>query len=114
MRDADLHRADRAADRAGRHQEHREHGPDDQSVGALQTVVRQRVGEYQAEDRRVERQRPAALAPQCERGREGLETGHTNHGIWSAGQVQGLIQDVPTVKVLVDRIVAETEAIVRE
>ena len=45
------------------------------------------------------------------RGREGLESGETDRGIWSAGQVQGLINDVPTVKVLVDRIVDEAEAI---
>ena len=32
------------------------------------------------------------------RGREGYETGDTDHGIWSAGQVQGLTHDVPTVK----------------
>jgi nitronate monooxygenase len=48
------------------------------------------------------------------RGREGLESGDTNHGIWSAGQVQGLIEDVPTVKVLIDRIVDEAEAIIRQ
>lgn len=48
------------------------------------------------------------------RGREGLESGDTDHGIWSAGQVQGLIEDVPTVKVLIDRIVDEAEAIIRQ
>ncbi len=48
------------------------------------------------------------------RGREGLESGETDHGIWSAGQVQGLIDDVPTVKVLVDRIIDEAEALIRQ
>ncbi|MBO9543621.1 nitronate monooxygenase family protein [Caulobacter sp.] len=48
------------------------------------------------------------------RGREGLETGDTDHGIWSAGMVQGLIHDVPTVKDLVDRIVAEAEDLIRQ
>lgn len=48
------------------------------------------------------------------RGREGLESGETDHGIWSAGQVQGLIEDVPTVKVLVDRIIDEAEALIRQ
>ncbi|WP_338467879.1 nitronate monooxygenase family protein [Novosphingobium sp. ZN18A2] len=47
------------------------------------------------------------------RGREGLNTGDTNHGIWSAGMIQGLINDVPTCDVLVKRIVAEAEDIVR-
>jgi NAD(P)H-dependent flavin oxidoreductase YrpB (nitropropane dioxygenase family) len=46
------------------------------------------------------------------RGREGLQTGDPEHGIWSAGMVQGLIHDVPTVKELIDRIVAEAEAII--
>ncbi|WP_454758800.1 NAD(P)H-dependent flavin oxidoreductase [Caulobacter segnis] len=48
------------------------------------------------------------------RGREGLETGDTDHGIWSAGMVQGLIHDVPTVRELVDRIVAEAEDLIRQ
>ena len=48
------------------------------------------------------------------RGREGLESGDTDHGVWSAGMVQGLIHDVPTVKDLVDRIVAEAETLIRQ
>ncbi len=46
------------------------------------------------------------------RGREGLETGQINHGIWFAGPVQGLIHDIPNVKELVERIVAEAEALI--
>ena len=45
------------------------------------------------------------------RGREGLISGDLDHGVWAAGLVQGLIHDIPTVKQLVDRIVAEAEAI---
>ena len=45
------------------------------------------------------------------RGREGLLSGDPEHGIWTAGMVQGLIQDVPTVAELVSRIVADAEAI---
>lgn len=48
------------------------------------------------------------------RGREGLENGDINHGIWTAGQVQGLIEDVPSVRVLIDRIVDSAEAVIRE
>ena len=48
------------------------------------------------------------------RGREGLENGDPEHGIWSAGMVQGLIHDVPTVKALIDRIVADAEGIIRQ
>ncbi len=47
------------------------------------------------------------------RGREGLETGDIDHGVWSAGMVQGLIHDVPSVQELVDRIVAEAETLIR-
>ena len=46
------------------------------------------------------------------RGREGLERGDLDHGIWTAGLVQGLIRDVPSVRELVERIVAEAEAII--
>lgn len=46
------------------------------------------------------------------RGRTAMESGDTQDGIWSAGMVQGLIDDVPTVKELVDRIVAEAEEII--
>ena len=46
------------------------------------------------------------------RGREALGTGETDAGIWSAGMIQGLIHDVPTVKDLIDRIMAEAEALI--
>ena len=46
------------------------------------------------------------------RGRDALSAGDTNGGIWSAGMVQGLIEDVPTVKELLDRIMTEAEAII--
>ena len=48
------------------------------------------------------------------RGRQALQTGEVDDGIWSAGMIQGLIHDVPTVKELVDRIVTEAEQIIRE
>lgn len=48
------------------------------------------------------------------RGREGLERGDIDFGIWSAGMVQGLIHDVPSVAELVERIMAEAEAIIGE
>lgn len=47
------------------------------------------------------------------RGREALQTGEVDDGIWSAGMIQGLIHDVPTVKELVDRIMSEAEEIIR-
>jgi nitronate monooxygenase len=48
------------------------------------------------------------------RGRAALEDGAIDDGIWSAGQVQGLIHDIPSCKDLVDRIVGEAEAIIRK
>jgi NADH:quinone reductase (non-electrogenic) len=44
-------------------------------------------------------------------GRELLETGDLSKGVFWAGMVQGLIHDVPTCQVLIDRIIAEAEAV---
>ena len=46
------------------------------------------------------------------RGKHVYDEGDPDAGIWTAGQVQGLIDDVPRVKELVDRIVRETEEII--
>ena len=48
------------------------------------------------------------------KGRVVLETGELDRGVWSAGMVQGLIHDIPTVKELVERIVAEATAIIEQ
>ncbi|MEN9682943.1 MAG: hypothetical protein RLZZ427_694 [Pseudomonadota bacterium] len=48
------------------------------------------------------------------RGREGLTTGDTEHGIWTAGMIQGLIHDIPTCQELVSRIVGDAEQIIRD
>ncbi len=47
-----------------------------------------------------------------QRGKGVYENGDVEHGIWSAGQVLGLINDIPTVDELVSRIVAEAEGII--
>ncbi|MGI9207761.1 MAG: NAD(P)H-dependent flavin oxidoreductase [Rhodococcus sp. (in: high G+C Gram-positive bacteria)] len=46
------------------------------------------------------------------RGRKVFEDGDLDAGIWSAGQSQGLIDDIPTVSDLVTRMVAEAEDII--
>jgi NADH:quinone reductase (non-electrogenic) len=46
------------------------------------------------------------------KGRHVIEAGELDHGIWSAGLVQGLIKDVPSVHDLVHRIVREAEEII--
>lgn len=47
------------------------------------------------------------------RGGKVYDTGDTDYGIWSAGQTQGLIHDIPTCKELVENIMAEAQAIIR-
>ena len=47
------------------------------------------------------------------RGGKVYDTGDTDYGIWSAGQTQGLIHDIPTCKELVERIVREAEEMIR-
>jgi len=42
------------------------------------------------------------------------EKGNVHGGVFTAGQVTGLIHDIPTVAELVERIVAQAEAIVRD
>ena len=47
------------------------------------------------------------------RGKMVYATGDADEGIWSAGQVQGLIQDIPTCAELVSRIMHDAETIIR-
>jgi len=47
------------------------------------------------------------------RGRVVYETGDPDHGIWSAGMVQGLIHDIPSCAELISRIVNGAEEIIR-
>jgi len=47
-----------------------------------------------------------------QRGREGFENGDTNYGVWTAGMVQGLILDIPTVRELIERIMEEADRII--
>jgi NAD(P)H-dependent flavin oxidoreductase YrpB (nitropropane dioxygenase family) len=46
-------------------------------------------------------------------GRELLETGNLDAGLIWAGQVQGLINDIPTCAELIQRIIAEAEEIIQ-
>lgn len=47
-------------------------------------------------------------------GRQLLETGDMGAGLFWGGQVQGLIDDVPSVAELIDRIMGDANAIIRE
>ena len=46
------------------------------------------------------------------RGRKVFETGDLDLGIWTAGMVQGIIHDIPTVADLIDRIVGEARELI--
>ena len=80
-----------------------------------------RVGKSAVSDEVVRRlsQPDAKFADVAElvNGRAGkilLETGDLSAGVFWAGMVQGLIHDLPTCKVLINRIIAEAEAILDE
>lgn len=47
-------------------------------------------------------------------GRDLLQTGDLTKGVFWAGMVQGLIHDIPTCQELIDRIVGDAEAIIRQ
>lgn len=46
------------------------------------------------------------------KGRVALETGDLDHGLITAGQVQGLINDIPSCAELIERIVTDARAII--
>ncbi len=43
-----------------------------------------------------------------------MEDGKVDSGAWSCGMVAGLIHDIPTCKELLDRIMSESEALIKE
>jgi NADH:quinone reductase (non-electrogenic) len=49
-----------------------------------------------------------------QRGRVVFERGDIDFGIWTAGQVQGLIGDIPTCKMLIDRIIREARDLITQ
>jgi NAD(P)H-dependent flavin oxidoreductase YrpB (nitropropane dioxygenase family) len=49
-----------------------------------------------------------------DRGRKAEQSGDKDGGIWTAGQVVGLINDIPTVQELMDRFMKEAEDTVKQ
>ncbi len=47
------------------------------------------------------------------RGRVVFEKGDSDYGVWSAGQIMGLIHDIPTCEQLISRMVREAEEIIQ-
>jgi len=43
-----------------------------------------------------------------------MKEGKTDAGVWSCGMVAGLIHDIPSCKELIDRIMSDAEAIIRQ
>jgi nitronate monooxygenase len=48
------------------------------------------------------------------KGRELFDDGNLDKGIWSAGMIVGLIDDIPSCEELITRIVAEAEEIISQ
>ena len=49
-----------------------------------------------------------------ERGRELLESGELDRGLLTAGQVVGLIRNIPTVKEVIDSIISQARVTIQE
>jgi len=43
-----------------------------------------------------------------------MQQGEMDAGAWSCGMVAGLIDDIPTCKQLIDRIMTQAEALIRD
>ncbi len=73
-------------------------------AGEVVAVEREKGADLKIED----------LAPYLsgQRGKVVFEDGDVDHGVWSAGMVVGLIDDIPTCAELVGRIVGEAEYII--
>jgi nitronate monooxygenase len=91
---------------------------------ATQLILRQLGNTHRVADNVPSREVAAALAAGADfaairdrvagvRGREALDTGDLDRGVWSVGMVQGLIHDIPTCRRLIETIVDEAVQIIR-
>ena len=78
--------------------------------GALNSVAKQAIA-MEREGKGIAEIGPYVAGA---KGRVVYETGDLEHGIWSAGTSMGLIHDIPSCKDLVERIVSEAEAIIKD
>ena len=72
--------------------------------GKIQEIEREKGADLKIED--------LAEYLSGQRGKVVFEEGKVDHGIWSAGMVVGLIDDVPSCAELISRIVREVEEII--
>jgi len=82
------------------------------TIRVLHNRVVDRILEIESRPGRVDFAELAPLVSGTTARREVWEKGDVDGGVFTAGQVTGLIHDVPTVAELVSRIVAEAEDIV--
>lgn len=73
--------------------------------------VSEKVVSMEAEGKKIDEIGPVASG---QRGKLVYEEGDSEAGVWSAGMCIGLVDDVPTVKELVDRIVGEAEDLINQ
>lgn len=73
--------------------------------------VSEKVVSMEAEGKKIDEIGPVASG---QRGKLVYEEGDSEAGVWSAGMCIGLVDDVPTVKELVDRIVGEAEELINQ
>lgn len=76
---------------------------------ALRNPVSEKVAEMEKKGATIEELAPLISG---EKGRELLKTGDVENGMLTAGQVVGLIRDIPTVKELITNIVSDAQKIV--
>jgi len=77
---------------------------------ALKNLVSEKVAEMEKNGARIEEVAPLISG---EKGREILLTGELDRGIMTAGQITGLIKDIPSVSELMARIIDEAEDIIK-
>jgi len=76
----------------------------------LKNPVAERVAEMERRGATLEELAPLVAG---ERGKELLESGNIDQGILTAGQMVGLIHNLPTVKELIDSIISEAAEIIQ-
>jgi len=75
--------------------------------------IAEKVLEIEAQPREIDFGSELAPIVSGIKGREVLDKGDMEHGIWTAGMVIGMINDIPTCKDLVEKIVADAREIIR-
>ncbi|MFH1003160.1 MAG: nitronate monooxygenase [Chloroflexota bacterium] len=81
------------------------------SERVLRNAISEKVAEMEKQGATLEQVAPLISG---QRGKEMLETGELDHGLLTVSQAIGLVHSIPTVKEVIDGIVSEAAAIIRE